>query len=178
MRARLAALGLALLPLLAACPHKPEGLEVVRDFEVERYLGRWHEVARLDNRFERGLVEVTAEYSRRKDGGIDVRNQGWDCKVARWSAAQGRAYFVGAKDVGELKVSFFRPFYSSYNIALLDSDYRYAMVVGDERRYFWILARTPELSDDIRQQLLAQAVALGVDPSQLIFPGARTDCHD
>lgn len=148
----------------------------MRGFEPARYLGRWHEIARLDHRFERGLVAVTAEYTRRDDGGLDVLNRGWDCDDREWTQATGRAYPVGAADEGRFKVSFFRPFYSGYNIVALDPDYRHAMVVGDDRSYLWILAREPQLPDTQLQALLAQASALGFATDALIFPGASTQC--
>lgn len=162
--------------LLCSCVSVPEGLQPVRGFEAQRYLGRWHEVARLDHRFERGLVQVTAEYAQREDGGIRVRNRGWDCEDQQWSEAEGRAYFTGARDVGQLKVSFFRPFYSGYNILVLDPDYRYAMVAGDNRSYLWILAREPQLPEAELKALLARAQEFGFATSQLIFPGTTRDC--
>lgn len=161
---------------LTACATLPEGLQPVSGFDAQRYLGRWHEVARLDHRFERGLVQVTAEYAAREDGGITVRNQGWDCEDGEWSGASGRAYPVGATDVGQFKVSFFRPFYSGYNILVLDPEYRYAMVAGDDRSYLWILARQPQLDPQVLSRLVAQAAGWGFATQQLIYPGATTDC--
>ena len=162
--------------LLSGCATLPEGLTAVQGFDLKRYAGRWHEVARLDHRFERGLVAVTAEYAPRADGGINVKNQGWDCEDAEWSGASGRAYFVGAADVGQLKVSFFRPFYSGYNVIALDPEYRYAMVAGDDRSYLWILAREPKLAAAQLDALVKQAQQLGVPTTQLLYPGSVEDC--
>ena len=167
---------LALVLGLEACASLPEGLQPVGGFDAGRYLGRWHEIARLDHRFERGLVQVTADYTAREDGGISVRNQGWDCEDGQWIGANGRAYLVGAADIGQLKVSFFRPFYSGYNIIALDPEYRYAMVAGDDRSYLWILAREPQLPAPQLQALLAQAEALGFATRELIFPASTQDC--
>ena len=114
--------------LLQACSQLPENIEPVTDFDVNRYLGTWYEIARLDHSFERGLQQVTAEYSLRDDGGIKVVNRGFDTQKQEWDEATGKAYFVGDKNIGQLKVSFFGPFYGGYNIIALDEAYQYAMV--------------------------------------------------
>lgn len=156
---------------LAGCLGVPEGATVVRDFEVDRYLGKWYEIARLDHRFERGLSRVTAEYSRRDDGGIRVLNRGYDTEKGAWDEAEGKAYFVADPDIGQLKVSFFGPFYGAYNIVALDHEnYQWSMVVGPDTSYFWILARSPDLDSAILERLLAQAAELGVETSKLIYP--------
>ena len=160
----------ALLLVLTGCAGTPENVAPVRGFEVERYLGRWYEIARLDHAFERGLEQVTAEYSRRDDGGLRVVNRGYDSARQRWNEAEGKAYFTGARDVGSLKVSFFGPFYGGYNIIELDhEDYDYALVAGPNRSYLWILARQPDLDVAITQRLVAKASELGFDTDALIF---------
>lgn len=142
-------------------------------FELPRYLGTWHEVARLDHSFERGLTRVTAEYSMREDGGVKVVNRGYKAATGEWKEAVGRAYFTGPASVGQLKVSFFRPFYGGYNIAELDREgYSYALVAGPSTKYLWILARTPALAPEILKRLLARAGELGYNTDALIFPGA------
>ena len=155
---------------LTACTGMPPGIEPVGDFALERYLGTWYEIARLDHRFERGLTNVTATYTRRGDGGVDVVNRGYRSAKAAWDSAEGKAYFVGDKDVGRLKVSFFGPFYGAYNIFELDREgYRYAMVAGPNRSYLWILAREPNLSPAIVERLVAHAASLGFDTARLIY---------
>lgn len=153
---------------LAACTAVPEGLEPVRGFDVERYLGRWYEIARLDHRFERGLSRVTADYGRRDDGGIRVLNRGWDAAAGEWKEAEGRAYPIGDADVGSLKVSFFGPFYGGYHVLALDPDYRWALVAGPSRDYLWILAREPRLDPELYRRLVAQAAAAGFPVDTLI----------
>lgn len=140
----------------------------MQGFELPRYLGRWHEIARLDHRFERGLVAVTADYQLRDDGRVSVQNRGWQSRRQRWIELEGHAEFVGARDVGQLKVSFFWPFHSGYTIVALDPDYRTALVAGDDRRYLWVLARDPVLPEDRLQAIIAQAAAMGFDTNQLI----------
>lgn len=169
MRRLLAALALG---LCGCATGAPEGVEPVAGFELDRYLGKWHEIARLDHRFERGLSKVSAEYSMRGDGGVRVVNRGYDAAKDEWKEAEGRAYFTGDSSVGSLKVSFFRPFYGGYNIIELDREgYSYALVCGPDRSYLWILARAPELDPATLERLRARAAELGFDTEKLIYPG-------
>lgn len=155
---------------LSGCTGIPENITAVRGFELNRYLGIWYEIARLDHRFERGLDNVSAIYTLRDDGGIDVMNKGRNRETGEWEQAQGRAYFIGGSDVGRLKVSFFGPFYSSYNIIALDKQrYSYAMVTGPTRSYLWILARQPEMPAAILKRLVEQAAALNYETDRLIY---------
>lgn len=157
------------LALLAGCVRIPEQVEPVRNFTVERYLGKWYEIARLDHSFERGLSHVTAEYSL-MEGGVRVLNRGYSEREKRWRQAQGKAYFVRRSDEGFLKVSFFGPFYGSYIIFDLDHEhYRYALVCGPDRSYLWILARTPDMPDDVKRSLVDTASRAGFDTRGLIF---------
>lgn len=155
---------------LAGCMGIPEGVEPIRGFEVGRYLGTWYEIARLDHSFERGLTDVTAEYSLREDGGIKVINSGFNAESSQRESAEGKAYFVDSPDVGRLKVSFFGPFYGAYNIIALDKvHYSYVMIAGNTTDYLWILARSPQLDPVILQDLVRQAQALGFPTEDLIF---------
>jgi len=150
----------------------PEGAVAVDGFELGRYLGKWHEIARLDHKFERGLTQVSAEYSMRPDGGVKVLNRGYNPAKKEWKEAEGRAYFIGDSSVGRLKVSFFGPFYGGYNIIELDKEnYSYSLVCGPDRSYLWILARTPALDAAVLEKLKAKAAALGFDTAKLIYPG-------
>lgn len=156
--------------LLGGCMSPPEGLEPVANFQVDRYLGTWYEVARLDHSFERGLSQVTAEYSKRDDGAIQVVNRGYDAKQGKWREARGTAGFVGPSDVASLKVSFFWPFYGGYHVIALDQrDYRYAMVTSNNRSYLWLLARQKNLEAAVLDDLLAKAKAWGFRTEDLIF---------
>ena len=166
--ARTTLLGLA--ALLSGCTGLPAGVEPVRDFEVQRYLGTWYEIARLDHRFERGLERITAQYSLREDGGLRVVNRGYDVAKGKWQEAVGKAYFTGPTDVGQLKVSFFGPFYGGYNIIALDQDrYEWVMISGPDTGYLWILSRSPSLPAGVLDSLLAQAQDLGFSTDQLIY---------
>lgn len=157
------------LVLLAGCVRIPEQVEPVQNFTLERYLGKWYEIARLDHSFERGLSHVTAEY-RLMEGGVKVLNRGYSEREKRWKEAQGKAYFVGRKDQGFLKVSFFGPFYGSYIVFDLDHEnYQYALVCGPDRSYLWMLARSPAMPDELKQSLIAKAALAGFDTRGLIF---------
>ena len=156
--------------VLAGCTGVPDGVETIDGFALQRYLGTWYEIARLDHRFERGLSRVTASYSLREDGGISVRNRGFDAVRGEWDEAFGKAYFVDAPDKGRLKVSFFGPFYGGYNIIELDKKgYEYSMVTGPNRSYLWILARGPRLEEATLDSLVDKAKGLGFSTDELIF---------
>lgn len=165
-----------IIVLLMALPFSsavsmPDGAEAVTGFSLERYLGTWYEIARLDHRFERGLTKVTATYSMREDGGVKVVNRGFKKKKGKWSDAEGKAYFVEEPDIGRLKVSFFGPFYGAYNIIALEQEnYSHALVIGKKTKYLWILAREPELEPAVLDSLLEKARKLGFDTDELIYP--------
>jgi apolipoprotein D and lipocalin family protein len=160
----------AIFALQSGCAGTPEGVKPVGGFELDRYLGTWYEIARLDHRFERGLSEVTATYSLRDDGGVQVINRGYKSAEGQWDEAVGKAYFVGDPAVGHLKVSFFGPFYGGYNVIELDkTDYQYSLVAGPDRSYLWILSRTPEMNADSLQALVTQAEKLGFATNELIY---------
>lgn len=145
----------ALCLLLAGCTGHPDTVEPVRNFDISRYEGVWYEIMRLDHSFERGLTNVTATYTLRKDGAVDVLNRGFDPKNCRWKEARGVARFQGDKTVASLSVTFFWPFSGGYHVFALDEkDYRYAMVSGPSNNYLWILARKPELSADVTNRLI------------------------
>ena len=169
MRIRLASLALLIGSSLCGCVSLPQGLSPIENFEAARYSGQWYEIARLDHRFERGLSRVTASYELLPAGGLSVINRGFDARRNKWRQASGRAHFIKSESVGWLKVSFFRPFYASYVIIALDPNYRWAMVSGPSRDYFWILSRSPALEPDVLQALIKQAARQGFAVERLIF---------
>jgi apolipoprotein D and lipocalin family protein len=162
---------LIFIGLIVGCTGIPDGVGPVDQFQVERYLGKWYEIARMDHSFERGLTRVSAEYSMRPDGGVRVINRGYLETEGKWKEAEGRAYFVKRSDQGFLKVSFFGPFYGSYIILDLDKqNYTYALVCGPNKSYLWILARSPRLPVETKKLLTTRAAALGFDTDKLIYP--------
>jgi apolipoprotein D and lipocalin family protein len=162
-------LTLVVIVFIAGCVGVPEGIEPVTGFQVERYMGRWYEVARLDHSFERGMEQVTATYQLQPDGTVSVLNRGYRADKAEWSEASGKAKFLGKPDVAALKVSFFGPFYGGYNVVDLDPGYQHALIAGPSRSYLWILSRTPTPPRVEVERLVAKAKTLGYDTSQLIF---------
>ena len=155
---------------ISGCLGMPENVNPVNDFELRKYLGRWYEIARLDHSFERNLEQVTAEYSIRKDGGINVVNRGFLPADKEWNEATGKAYFVNSADEGYLKVSFFGPFYGSYVVFDLDKEnYQYAFVSGPDLSYLWLLSRTPVVSDEVLSNFVTKAESLGYETTNLIM---------
>jgi apolipoprotein D and lipocalin family protein len=159
-----------LLVILSGCANMPSGIQAIQDFDAGRYQGKWYEIARLDHRFESGLSNVSATYTLRNDGGINVLNRGFDKQRGIWKEAKGRAYFVKENTVGCLKVSFLWPFYGGYNVIALDREnYSYALVCGPNKSYLWILARDKTFSSLLIEGLIKTAGDLGFDVDKLIF---------
>ena len=163
---------LILLTILLAtggCVGMPENVTPVSGFELDRYLGRWYEIARLDHSFERGLSNITANYSLREDGGVRVVNRGFSVEDQEWDKAEGKAYFVEEPGLAYLKVSFFGPFYGSYIVFELDQeDYQYAFVSGPDTSYLWLLSRTPEVSEEVMEKFVSMSSERGFDTNALI----------
>ncbi|RZM80405.1 lipocalin [Pseudoalteromonas rubra] len=156
--------------VLSSCLGMPQGVQPVGNFELNRYLGKWYEIARLDHSFERGLSKVTAQYSMRDDGGVKVINRGFNAEENQWREAEGKAFFVNQDDEAYLKVSFFGPFYGAYVVFELDHDnYQYAFVSGPDTDYLWLLSRTPQVDQAIIDKFVRMADERGFDTDSLIF---------
>jgi len=138
---------------MSGCVALPSGIDPVTDFESQLYVGTWYEIARLDNRFERGLSKVTATYTSRADGGIDVVNRGYKEGEKEPKEAIGKAYSVGDATTAHLKVS----------------DYQFAFVSGNSRKYLWLLARTPNVDESVKKLFLDRATTLGFDIARLVW---------
>ena len=140
----------------------------IPDFDLMKYLGTWYEIARYDHSFERGLENVTAEYSLRDDGKVAVLNSGW--KNGKFRTAEGKARQPDPiSDPAHLMVSFFLFFYSDYNVMMLDDDYQVALVGSKSPDYLWILSRTPSLGEEVVEAVLDEAASRGYDVSELIW---------
>jgi len=154
---------------LCSCSTIPKGAVAVKPFDNSRYLGKWYEIARLDFKFERNLDNTTAEYSLNEDGTIKVVNRGYDTVKNEWKQATGKAKFAGDKNIAMLKVSFFGPFYSGYNVIALDEEYKYALIAGESLKYLWILSRETTIPDDVKTRYLETATKTGFNTSELIW---------
>lgn len=163
----------ALISILAAglflcigCTAQPEvDNSVAGDLQLEQYLGDWYEIARFDHSFERGIQFSKASYTLREDGKVKVLNSG--IKDGKAKEAEGKAKLTA--DPRVLKVSFFGPFYSDYRVLLLDPDYQWVLVGGSSAKYLWILSRTPQLPEVVRETVLAEATRRGYDVGKLIW---------
>jgi apolipoprotein D and lipocalin family protein len=156
--------------ILSGCLGMPPLVKPVNDFELNNYLGKWFEIARLDHSFEKGLSQVTAEYALRNDGGVSVVNRGFSVEEKNWKEAEGKAYFVNGETEGYLKVSFFGPFYGSYVVFELEQkNYDYAFVSGPNNDYLWLLSRTPSVVPDIIDKFEKMSKERGFDTSKLIY---------
>ena len=122
-----------------------------------------------DHSFERGLSQVTAEYTLKDNGVVEVKNRGFDTNENKWKEAIGKAKLAGEAEEGYLKVSFFGPFYSSYVIFELGENYDYAFVSGFNNDYLWLLSRTPTIAEKLKQRFINEAQQRGFDTQQLIF---------
>ena len=163
---------LALIVLISGCTGRPDGVEPVSPFDIERYKGVWYEIMRLDHSFERGLTNVTATYDLREDGTVGVLNRGFDREKCRWKEADGTAEFQGERTIASLSVTFFWPFAGGYHVFALDQqNYGYALVAGPSQGYLWILARRPDLPVEIRNALVAKARDRGFPVDDLILVG-------
>lgn len=147
----------------------PKRARAVNPFDVQKYLGKWFEIARLDFKYEKNLRNVTAVYSWNKNGTIRVENRGYDFKKNKWKESIGKAKFVNKKHNGRLKVSFFGPFYAGYNVIAVDDDYQYALVAGNDLYNMWILSRKPSIPNTIRKSYLKLAEGIGHDITKLIW---------
>ncbi|HOW87012.1 MAG TPA: lipocalin family protein [Candidatus Aminicenantes bacterium] len=168
MKAWIPVLMPVVVALGAAYAAGPKPLEVVPRVDVRRYLGTWYEIATIPQRFQKGCVGVTAHYSLRKDGAIDVvnvcRKKTLDGKVR---SIRGKAWIVDTTTNAKLKVRFFWPFAGAYWIIELDPDYRWAVVGHPSRTYYWILSRTPRMDPAVYDDLIRRAAAKGYDISRI-----------
>ena len=174
MISRISALVAACLLVLSACKSPPVNRDVsrplttVQKVELERYLGRWYEIARFENSFETDCVGVTATYGRKPDGSISVTNS---CRLkalnGEENVAEGSARIVDPETNARLAVTFFWPFEGDYWVIGLADDYSWALVGEPSGRYLWILARTPQISPELKADLLSRLEAQGYNTRAL-----------
>ena len=148
--------GIAIMALVAtiftSCVGIPDGVTAVQNFNKDKYLGKWYEIARFDFRFERNLDNTTAQYSINPDGSIKVLNQGYNYVKKEWDSAEGKAKFIGSESEARLKVSFFGPFYGGYNVVDIDENYKNALIYGNSTEYMWILSRNKTINEATKKR--------------------------
>ena len=165
-----AIVGLGILSTVISCKSSSQYQELaVKNFDSNQYLGKWFEVARMDFKFEKDMKNVTAQYSLKDNGMIDVLNKGFNMKKGEWKEANGKAKFAKSKDIGALKVSFFGPFYSEYNVVMMDPDYKVALVFGESTKYLWILSREKTISTETKNKLVKFAKEKGYNTDELVW---------
>jgi apolipoprotein D and lipocalin family protein len=143
-------------------------LETVEHVDVERYMGTWYEIARFPQRFEKGLVGVTANYTLLPNGKVRVLNSGRKGGLdGELRTAEGKARVIDPKTNAKLKVTFFWPFEGNYWILALGKGYEYAVVGDESRKYLWILSRTPQMDEALYDELVRRAKEKGFDVSRL-----------
>jgi apolipoprotein D and lipocalin family protein len=162
-------LGVTIVLFATSCSQAPKGAMAIQSFDKTKYLGKWYEIARLDFKHERNLNNTTANYSLNEDGSIRVVNRGFNTVKNEWEEAIGKAKFRGSDKEAKLKVSFFGPFYSGYNVIAIDNDYQYALVAGKNLDYLWILSRTTTIPTSIKTDYLEKAKSLGYDVEKLVW---------
>ena len=146
---------------------KPD-LTTIQNLALDKYLGKWYEIARIDNRFERGISNAVAEYSQNPNGTIKVVNSGIDIKTGKRQSAVGKAKTTSTP--GLLRVSFFWIFYADYRVLALGENYSWALVGGSSSKYLWILSRTPILPAEELALAVSEASRRGYDTNRLIYP--------
>ena len=152
------------LLFILSCSNNKIEVRSLNDFEREKYLGKWYEISRIDNRFEKNLINVTAEYSLNPDGTVKVVNKGYDKMKNTEKMIEGKAKII---DKGLLKVYFVPFFGADYNVLYVDDDYQYAVVGGNRKNYLWILSRKDTLEEDIYDKLVKIALERGYDTKSL-----------
>jgi apolipoprotein D and lipocalin family protein len=147
----------------------PKKAIAVNNFDKAKYLGKWFEIARFDYKWEKNLNNVTAEYSLNDNGSIKVDNKGYNVKKDKWEESIGKAKLVKKDNIGMLKVSFFGPFYSGYNVVAIDENYKYALVAGESLKYMWILSRETIMPETVKADFLIKVQEIGYRVSDLVW---------
>jgi apolipoprotein D and lipocalin family protein len=143
-------------------------LKTVESVDVKRYMGTWFEIAKFPQRFEKGLVGITADYTLLENGKVRVLNSGYKGDFnGKLKTIKGKAWVVDTATNAKLKVSFFWPFAGNYWILELGKDYEYAVVGEGSRKYLWILSRTPQMDEAVYNELLKRVQDKGFDISKL-----------
>ena len=155
---------------LNACSNEQLNNSTVSELDLNRYVGKWYEIARFDHIFERGLVGCTANYTLQDNGYIKVVNAGYKKTLdGKYDESVGKARRPNEDEPGKLEVAFFANFYADYYVLELASDYRYVLVGSKTDKYLWILSRTPQMEQVDLDFLLKRAKERGYNIDKLIW---------
>lgn len=142
--------------------------EAIPNFDIDKYLGLWYEIARMDFYWEKDKTNVTARYLRNNDNTIEIINRGFDDKKGAWVSNKGIAKQL-KEGIGQFKISFINPISSLYNVIAIDNAYQFALIAGKNTDYLWILSREKTIPDHIQEQFLRKAAELGYDIEKLVW---------
>jgi apolipoprotein D and lipocalin family protein len=145
-------------------------LKTVSHVDLNKYLGKWYEISKYPNKFEKDMVGITAEYSLRKDGSIKVLNQGYLYTLdGKEKSATGKAYVADKNSGSKLRVSFFGPFFADYWVIALGDEYEYAVVSEPSRKYLWVLSRSAQMNDEKYNKIVTFLSENGFDTTKLVL---------
>ena len=147
----------------------PNHIKVVTPFDIKKFDGTWYEIARFDFKHEKDLSNVTANYTLKENGGVQVLNKGYNYVKNKWEEAKGKAKFTTSNKDGSLQVSFFGPFYAGYHVVMMEPDYETALIFGDTTDNIWILSRTKTISEATKQKYLTHAKKAGYDLNRMVW---------
>lgn len=147
----------------------PRKAVAVNPFEIDRFLGKWYEVARLDYKFDRNIMNTSVDFSLKPNGNLRVVKRWYNYYKKRKEINIGMAKFAGPIYEAKMLLSFRKPLYFGYNVIGIDADYKYALVVGEDLRHLWLLSREHTIPEDIRRAFIHQASLIGYDISKLIW---------
>ena len=162
-----AGVGLAAIIYKLISKDIPDGAVAVQPFDINRYLGKWYEIARMPNRIERNIINLTEDYSRINDDTFKVITKGYNTIKGEWIEMTGKIKVAGKNGVGMFRVSYLGPFYAAYNVLEIDARYKYALVSGGGLDYLWILSRETTIPDGIKHKFLLKAMSIGFAVEQL-----------
>jgi apolipoprotein D and lipocalin family protein len=162
-----AGVGLAAVIYKLVSKDIPDGAAAVQPFDINRYLGKWYEIARMPNRIERNIINLTEDYSRINDDTFKVITKGYNTIKGEWIEMTGKIKVAGKNGVGMFRVSYLGPFYAAYNVLEIDARYKYALVSGGGLDYLWILSRETTIPEGIKHKFLLKAMSIGFAVEQL-----------
>lgn len=148
----------------------PEGTKPIENFDLNKYLGKWYDIARMNFKHEGAdSTNVYLVYSLREDGMVNVNNNAYLEDKQEWYSRQGKAKFRGPQNIGALDVSFDGIKWAGYNVVAIDGNYEYALVFGRNLDFMWMLSRTKTMPDTIKNKYLEMAKSIGYNTEDLVY---------